>query len=604
MHHRTCFGGIVILVLWLSMTAPSHGSTTGQLPLSYRISAGSFPWTGRLHAVVFRTARIHTSTVLTKWEAGAELDWRDTASRRLYLGGDHLVPLHWHTIDADAQAVLRTPEPSGNGTRRLAWLRGDRTDATLRPRDTRLASGAGARVRVVAAPAWLPMQPGHAQFRLRHASRPVTVWIGTRDGIVHGFDAVTGKELAGFLPRAALAGSAALTVPGGAMPVAPCPRPDSIDADPSGVWRTLLLCGIPSTDRQPAAVFALDVSSPESEAPIRLLWEIPASETLPLTGQGPIRALMWIEHGARRWAALTIVTAAPEASSPAGIALLPLDRPIVNGLPSGTVPRLYLPSTGCGADTTGTRLLAASVLANASGHARAAYVVDDTGRLWRFGLDHLGATQQAESARCLHRQRGSATAEAPIVMHPSSGPLVIYAGGGELSAIPDGRGPRGTPSRIDASVSGDGVIFRTGQPQLDTGANGWTLALPHPGESITTLDDVGPAHLSFTTLTPDGRTRSYLIEAASGESVMQTAPDGTLVRAVTGVPFDDRFGTPIAVASPTSNGGPVVPGSSTFDTFELGIWQVDGNTAHLAQNTHYRRRRGRLGWRELIRTEP
>ena len=100
MHHRTCFGGIVILVLWLSMTAPSHGSTTGQLPLSYRISAGSFPWTGRLHAVVFRTARIHTSTVLTKWEAGAELDWRDTASRRLYLGGDHLVPLHWHTIDA------------------------------------------------------------------------------------------------------------------------------------------------------------------------------------------------------------------------------------------------------------------------------------------------------------------------------------------------------------------------------------------------------------------------------------------------------------------------------------------------------------------------
>jgi len=252
MRHRTCFDGIVILALWLSMTAPSHGSTTGQLPLSYRISAGSFPWTGRLHAIVFRTARIHTSTVLTKWEAGAELDLRDTASRRLYLGGDRLVPFHWRSIDADAQAELHTPEPSGNGTRRLAWLRGDRTDATLRPRDTRLASGAGARVRVVAAPAWLPMQPGHAQFRLRHANRAVTVWIGTRDGIVHGFDAVTGKELAGFLPRAALAGSAALTVPGSAMPVAPCPRPDSIDADPSGVWRTLLLCGIPSTDRQAA----------------------------------------------------------------------------------------------------------------------------------------------------------------------------------------------------------------------------------------------------------------------------------------------------------------------------------------------------------------
>jgi len=594
------------LVLGLGLLSAGYGADAGQLPLGYRISAGDLPWTGRLHALAFRTAGLHATAALTQWEAGALLDRHDIQSRKLYLGGERISPLHWHAIDAEAQGILHGPEPDGNGAARLAWLRGFRSDATLRQRDTRLASGTGARVRVVPPPAWLPMQPGHTAFRLWHARRPVTVWIGTRDGIVHGFDAITGKGLLGFLPRAMLPGAAALTAPQSAIPQAPCPRPESIDADPSGTWRTLLLCGIPATQKQTAAVFVLDVSTPDGDSPVGLMLETSASDALPLTGGGPIRAAMWIEHGARRWAAVAILAPVPDAGTRAGLALLPLDRPVAaaDWPASAAITWLHLPDAGCGADTSTARLLATTVDTDASGRARAAYATDNQGRLWRFGFEHLGSRNPPKPAACLHRQGRSAGTEAPVILHTATGPFIVYASGGGLSAIPDRRSASGTPSRIDAVAAGNGVILRRNPQQGDTAANGWTLALPHPDESVSSLELAGPVHLSFTTVTPDGHARSYLIDAASGESPAQTGPDGVPTPTITGLPFDDRFGAPVIVMSTTSAGDLTEAGKQARDAFEVGLWRIDGDTAHFLQQARLTRRRGRLGWRELIRTGP
>jgi len=591
-------------LLGLAPISSAYGADAGQLPLGYRLSAGAFPWTGRLHALAFRTAGLHVSAALTQWEAGALLDRRDIQSRRLYLGGERLAPLHWHAIDAGARDILNGPEPSENGAARLAWLRGSHTDSTLRQRDTRLASSTDARVRVVPPPAWLPMQAGHTAFRQKHTRRRTTVWIGTRDGIVHGFDAVTGDELAGFLPRAMLPGAAALTAPQGATPSPPCPRPESLDADPSGTWRTLLLCGVPETQAQTAAVFVLDVSSPDGDSPIGLMLEVSATDVLPLTGDGPIRAAFWIEQGLRRWAAVAIVAPVPEIGTRAGLALLPLDRPVAAWDTSGAIIRLLLPDAGCGADTSTTRLLATTVDADASGRVRAAYATDSQGRLWRFGLEHLGSGNAANPAACLHRQGRGASAEPPVIVHTATGPFIVYASGSELSAIPDRRRAQGAPSRIDAVAAGDGVVLQRRRQQGDTAADGWTLALPHPEESITSLEMAGPVHLRFTTVTPDGRARSYLIDAASGESAMLTGPDGMPTRAITGLPFDDRFGPPVTVMSSVLAGNPTEAGRLARDIFEVSLWRIDGDTAHLMQQARLSRRRGRLGWRELIRTNP
>lgn len=605
-HHR--FTRWLLAMAWVTCAMPASFATPGQLPLGYRIGSGAYPWTGRLHALAFRTASMSSSPVQMPWEAGAQLDRQSTSARRLYLGGSQLVPLRWSAIDDDARALLDDVAPAGSGQARLAWLQGDLRDAALRPRDTRLGSAAGARVHVVAPPVWLPMQPGHTDFRQRHAGRPTMVWLGTRDGLLHGFDAVTGNERAGYLPRAVLPAAAALTDRAGAVPAAPCPRPTSIDADPSGTWRTLLLCAIParnaSSFSQGGAVFVLDVSAPDAETPIRLLWEVEANNALPLSGSGPIGAAMWQERGERRWAVVAIIAPDAAAGARAGLALLPMDRPAPRWSASADVPRIALPDSGCDMTTESVPLLAVTIRSTADGAAHMAYATDSAGRLWRFQLGHLSTGDRASPPTCMHRQRATAgdNAEAPVVVQTGAAPLVVYGAGNELSAIPDRPGVQRSPASIQAWPTGDGVVLRPAQVGAHAAADGWTLTLPQPGERIDTLHSVSPVHLGFTTVDADGQRRSYLVDAATGESVTTQDSDGAPVAAVTGLPWSGGTSTPLGIASTLAAGQATAPGGSTRDTFAVDLWQVEGNLATLLQQARWHRRRGRLGWRELVRS--
>lgn len=594
----------------LGLTASALASEAGHLPMSYRVAPAAYPWTGRLHATGFRTAAdANGRQVLHFWEAGERLDQRASDTRRLYLGGTRLTPLRWLAIDTDARQHLNidpiTNQPDTHGADRLSWLRGNRAAPTMRPRDTRLASATGARVHVVPPPAWQPMQPGHTAFRNAHAQRQTTVWLGTRDGILHGFDAITGQELTGYLPRAALAGAAALTVVGTRVPAPPCPHPQSVDADPNGRWRTLLLCAIPATTRTPGTAFVLDVSNPAGETPIELVWEVTAGDALPLTGSGPLRAAMHIVDNERRWFAVGILAPGTPAGTRAALALLPLDRPAPAWATTGRVPRLPLPEQGCDGKTATTRLLAVTVHSDASGAARAAYAIDDAGRLWRFPFDAFGSDTPRRTPTCLHRQTTSTrgSVEPPVITYAGLTPLIVYGTGTTISAIPDGTG-KPAPRQIRTIPNGNGVVLRAAPSSDPPGTTGWTLALPHPGEQVEALHAASPAHLAFTTLAPDGRARSYLIDAATGESVTVLQADGKPGAAITGLPFDPAFGSPVVSLSPVVEGAAPAPGTSRRDVHSLALWQIDGNgdSAYLQQHAYLTRRRGRLGWRELIRT--
>ncbi|WP_262389548.1 pilus assembly protein [Cupriavidus campinensis] len=594
--------------LCASGSASAVANEVGHLPMGYRVAPAASPWTGRLHAIGFRTtADVNRRGVLHLWEAGDLLDQRATDTRRLYLGGSRLTPLRWPAIDAEAKHRLNidpaTSQPDTHGADRLSWLRGNQP-AVLRPRDTRLASATGARVHVVSPPAWQPMQPGHTAFRNAHALRPTTVWLGTRDGILHGFHAITGQELTGYLPRAALGEAAALTAVGTRVSAPPCPRPHSVDADPNGRWRTLLLCATPATARTPGSVFALDVSTPGADTPIQLIWEVTANDALPLTGSGPLRAAMYTADSERRWFAVGILAPGTPPGARAGLALLPLDRPAGAWATTGRVPRLPLPEQGCDSKTATTQLLAVTVRSDASGAARAAYAIDDVGRLWRFPFDALGSNTPPQTATCLHRQSASTrgSVEPPLITYTGAAPLIVYGTGDAISAIPDRTGKPANPRPIHAIASGNGVVLRAAPSSDPPGTTGWTLALPHPGEQIETLHAASPAHLAFTTLAPDGRARSYLIDAATGESVTVLLADGKPGAAITGLPFDPAFGGPIVGLSPVIEGAAVAPGTSRRDVHSLALWQIDGDGAYLQQHAYVTRRRGRLGWRELIRT--
>ncbi|WP_146001996.1 hypothetical protein [Cupriavidus pauculus] len=117
------------------------------------------------------------------------------------------------------------------------------------------------------------------------------------------------------------------------------------------------------------------------------------------------------------------------------------------------------------------------------------------------------------------------------------------------------------------------------------------------------LYSASPVHLGFTTVDTDGQRRSYLVDAISGTSVTTRDPDGTPILAVTGLPWASHgMATPIAVISTLATGHTMAPGTSTRDAFRLDLWQADGNTATPLQHARWYRRRGRLGWRELVRS--
>jgi len=578
----------------------------GHLPLAYVAEDGAYPWTGRLRALAV-PSRKPGQTLLPGsqlWEAGDLLDKRQPASRKVFtsLGPpDQLVPLHWTALDDTTRHWLdqspRTTQPDNRGESRLAWLRGEAGQRDMRRRDTRLGNAQGNRLLVVAPPVWHPGKPGHGRFREQHADRPFVTWLGTADGLLHGFDAHTGLERIAYLPRLALRDAAALTDAAARIPPPVCPRPEAADVEVSGTWRTLLLCGVPAHAGRlgDAGLFVLDVTDLAALPPFRLLGELAASDTLPLSARGPVRVALLSEDNGLRPFAVTTVAATKSANG--GLALLPLDQG-GSGWSGRFAPVLLpLPPSGCGTTTPAASPLAITVRASFAGKALAAYVTDSAGRLWRHDLSAPLAQLASSRPRCL---RGPASrthhedAEAPLLFGIGDGVLVIQALGGQVNAIPDrGTGVGAPPRQISVQSTAGGVRLLGAGP-ADAEA-GWQITLPRQGEAVTELTASGPGYLHFVTRAPDGQQRVYLIHAASGESVSLA---GAVAPYVTG----QIIGPGQVVVARTTWGetadGPR-PGATMRDTGTIELLRIGNDTASTLTEVPISQRRGRLSWREL-----
>ncbi len=241
---------------------------------------------------------------------------------------------------------------------------------------------------------------------------------------------------------------------------------------------------------------------------------------------------------------------------------------------------------------------------DASGAARAAYAIDDAGRLLAIPVRRpLARYATRDSNACIAgppAARGSV--EPPVITYTGATPLVVYGTGNAVSAIPDRTGKPANPRQIHAIPSGDGVVLRAAPSSDPPGTTGWTLGLPHPGEQIETLHAASPTHLAFTTLTPDGPARSYLIDAATGGVRHRPAGRWQTGRRHHRIAVRSGLRGPIVSLSAVIEGAAPAPGTSRRDVHALALWQIDGDGAQLQQHAYLTRRRGRLGWRELIRT--
>lgn len=114
----------------------------------------------------------------------------------------------------------------------------------------------------------------YTTFATSYSSRPEVVWVGANDGMLHGIDADTGRELLAYVPGKVYKNLASLTSPSYAHRFFVDGSPTERDVFYDDAWHTVLVGGLNAGGQ---AVYALDITDPstfnESNAANIVRWE-------------------------------------------------------------------------------------------------------------------------------------------------------------------------------------------------------------------------------------------------------------------------------------------------------------------------------------------
>ena len=410
----------------------------------------------------------------------------------------------------DAANSLRT---GAGDSPLLNYLRGDRSGEVpggYRIRESLLGSMIHSNPVFVGAPrethADYPLfLPDYARYRREHAGRDGRVYIGANDGMLHAFDASTGREIWAYLP--AMIDYAKLGRLG-RMPYVHASFVDgalvAADAVADGQWRTLLAGGLGAGGK---GFFILDVTSPDLEdvsTDRKILAEFDGGD--PDLGyiHGPV-SIVLLEDDA--WYLVTGNGFLPESGN-ASLYLVPLED-----LSSTSPVRIMVPGK-----QTGGLAPPAVIDQDGNGKADTAYAGDLEGNLWKFDL----AGRSAESVPLYDAgEKQPVTTRPEVAAHPEGGNMVYFGTGSLLSeedaantetqsiyGIHDYPGRQRTIVETDLlsstadsvleEVAAHGKRLRIGGDY--TRANlgkGWKVDLPETGERVLTSPQLRAGRLQF-----------------------------------------------------------------------------------------------------------
>jgi type IV pilus assembly protein PilY1 len=590
------------------MPAAAADSPAGHLPTHLLIAPGDDAWSGRLRALQFAPTLGTLEAPLPPdlWEASRLLDTLPPDARQLWtFGHGHTpartaIPLRWAALDPAQQAALDAPH--GNGAIRLDYLRGARTHETqpprLRPRTSVLGAMRGTRVQLLGPPGFA-FDARHAAFRQQAARRPWMVYLGANDGMLHGFDALTGQERFAVMSDAVLPVAARDASPGQSPPAPVCRRPFAADAWTGTRWHSILAC---ANGAMAPGLFLVDVSDPASTAP-RALLAYDATDD-PTVGhlEDPIPIVPLADDSGiqSRWFAIS-GNGRSDASVESRLLLLALDQPPASAWqPGRTAFTIAVPK-----DASVGGLGAPAVALGPDGRATFAYAGDTHGQIWRFDLRGAPPWPQALGRNETERRQPFFTAKSqrgqlqhivgPILLAATAGgPLLVFTavdadGSATLYGVADRDNGQRNLSRSDlagrsAADVAEGVVLR---PDSDgTPAKGWHIDLP-PGHTPDDLTSAGSGSLLLTTRDADGLIRAYLLDPRNG------------------LPADKGRRTGHVLASApliTTQAAPPnarQDGSST-QVVQTTLWHAPGNQPKALQTYTQTRKLGRLSWRELI----
>lgn len=365
---------------------------------SYIPSFSSADWSGTL----IKYART-TSATTEAWNAQTLLDSAYPsgntayASRPIYIAGgtasSGLQSFAWANLSTAQQTTLNKALNStidSNGSARVSWLRGDRSNEStlLRSRSHILGDIVDSTPVLVTTPSSpaakmnaLVGDSSYSDFKTTWASRATRIYVGANDGMLHGFDD-NGKETFAFIPSSVISNLYKLADPdytSSAHQYYVDGTPTVADVYFGNTWHTVLVGTLRGGGR---AVFALDITDPTN---VKLLWEKSYSDTtyaeLGYTYAKPVIARL---HSGD-WA-VVLANGANSANDKAVLYLIDVkDGSLLKALTATD-------------SATGANGLSSPYVADVDGDLIADYVYagDLHGNLWRFDL--IGTSGSLTSA--------------------------------------------------------------------------------------------------------------------------------------------------------------------------------------------------------------
>ncbi len=448
---------------------------------------------------------------------------------------------NWSTLTASEQAGFGTKKSYGQAV--LDYLRGDsaQTQANngpFRDRAYLLGDIIDSAPLLVGPPSGNFTGTAYANFSKTYINRTPVIYLGSNDGMLHAFNAASGKELFAFLPLGPFPNLADLS-----LPTYNANHKYFVDGSPNagdvqftnGTWHTLLTGGLNAGGK---GIYAMDVTNPanwisESAVAADVLWDITSTTSgfqhLGLSYSQPQIARLNIGG-----TITPVVIFGSGYNNDDGLPYLY----IVNAETGALIRSIDLcaQATSTCKNNLPNGLSTPLVLSNANtGVADRVYAGDLQGNLWRVDLSSTAPASW--TATVLFKAKTGGTPQ-PITTQPiaslapngAGGGILVYFGTGQYLGLPDisntdtqsfyaviDRGSTlGLPltrsnlnqiTLTDTTVTTSGgtvsVRTATGTAINWSTQRGWYMDLPESGERVITNPRLVNGRVLFTTFTPN-----------------------------------------------------------------------------------------------------
>lgn len=512
----------------------------------YQARFSATDWSGQLlNYKLLSTGKLSTTPT---WDAGALLstikpDDRVIMTSNAAAAGKG-IPFRW-PVDATkpgaaelsaAQIALLQKNGDGvldsNGAKRLGYLRGSDADEGLfRKRPTnKLGDIVNSAPYFVAEPSDNYGDKAYRDFRTARQTRTRMIYVGANDGMLHGFDAVTGMEKLAYVPTSVYPNLSKLTDPyyvhrylvDGTLAAADV----QTGTGSNQKWSTVLTAGLGNGG---TGFVALDVSNPaeftEANSSKIVKFEytsandanvgfIPGAINVVKLNNGKFGAIFANGYNAGGTGKSTLFVVDIETG----------DLITKIATPAGS--------------TTTPNALATPLLIDLNGDRTVdvVYAGDQLGNMWKFDLSGSNASSWGVDY-LLFKSDHPITSAPEVGEHPRNGFMVYFGGGKYLEGSDIGdktkRAIYGVWDQyLDPNLAADkatlvelrklaaprvklsdltaqtftmvGTSFRKATNNATTGTLGWTATFPTDGERVVSQPILRDRRLMFTSIIPSG----------------------------------------------------------------------------------------------------